>query len=237
MPAIVLKFNGQELNLQIRDEADQSVMREIFKLREYKVAEEKIAEARVILDVGAHAGFFTLYCRILNPSADVYAMEPIPENIEALKEHLEKNNMEGVEIIEAALAKATEKRKIVITEDSHNNFLDEAGEKEVQAYSFKDFCDKNDLARVDVLKMDIEGSELNVLESCKDKLSNVKNLFVEYHSFTNQKQRLDKIIKILLNQNFRLYISAPGFASRQPFISRNIYKGMDMQLSIYAYRA
>jgi len=198
MPAIVLKFNGQELNLQIRDEADQSVMREIFKLREYKVAEEKIAEARVILDVGAHAGFFTLYCRILNPSADVYAMEPIPENIEALKEHVEKNNMEGVEIIEAALAKATEKRKIVITEDSHNNFLDEAGEKEVQAYSFKDFCDKNDLARVDVLKMDIEGGEYEIVESMDEEdFKKVGAFILEYH----EKEKVRGEIESRLREN------------------------------------
>lgn len=182
MQEIVLKFNGQELKLQIRDEADQSVMREIFKLREYKVAEEKIAEAKVILDVGAHAGFFTLYCRVLNPSAEIYALEPLSENIAAFKEHLEKNNVEGVEIVEAALARATEKRKIVITEDNHNNYLDEAGEKEAQAYSFKDFCDKNDLDKVDLLKMDIEGGEYEIIAAMDEEdFKKVGAFILEYH--------------------------------------------------------
>ncbi len=67
MQSIELKFNGEIFHLSIRDEADNSVMREIFKLREYRAAEAIIKEsADVILDVGAHVGFFVLYARALN---------------------------------------------------------------------------------------------------------------------------------------------------------------------------
>ena len=55
----IIKFRDQEIVVSPRDEVDVSVMREIFKLREYKAAETIIAEAEApILDVGSHAGFF-----------------------------------------------------------------------------------------------------------------------------------------------------------------------------------
>jgi hypothetical protein len=53
----------------------------------------------------------------------------------------------------------------------------------------KEYLDR--AGRVDLLKMDIEGAEADVLEDCRGSLGGVQHLFVEYHAYTGQPQRLD----------------------------------------------
>lgn len=188
-----------------------------------------------IIDCGANIGLSIIYFKKIYPNARIIAFEPDKKIFKILKKNIQSFNLENVKLIQ----------KGVWSKKSTMNFYSEGADagriitnthidKTSKIYTVKlnDFLNKT----VDFLKIDIEGAEIDVLESSKEKLSNVKNLFVEYHSFTNQKQRLDKIIKILLDQNFRIYINSPGFSSRQPFISRDIYKGMDIQLGIYAFR-
>ena len=175
MQNINLKFKEKNINLFLRDEVDVSVMREIFKVREYKKIEEIIKNAKYpILDVGAHAGFFSLYVRALNPTVKIFAIEPEKENLKMLKKNLEANGIEYITntpltplkrgkdsstsvgmttVIEGAIAKNTEKRILEVTPDNQNHFLKETSttsrssenDNWVQAYSLSDFCKENNI--------------------------------------------------------------------------------------------
>jgi hypothetical protein len=90
---------------------------------------------------------------------------------------------------------------------------------------------------VDFLKMDIEGAEYVVLEDSKDLLCNVKKIFVEYHSFVNKEQNLDKILQIFREVGFRYYIEHIGIRSEHPYVSISEHLGMDLQINIYGYRS
>ena len=56
----------------------------------------------------------------------------------------------------------------------------------VSSIRLKDLIEKEKI--IDMLKIDIEEAEYNVLLDCKDSLSNVENIFIEYHSFANSNQ-------------------------------------------------
>ena len=80
---------AEKLKIDLRDEADRSVFNEIFKFGEYRIAEEAIRGAAYpILDIGAHAGFFSLYCHAQNPKVKIFALEPEPENYKFLQKNL-----------------------------------------------------------------------------------------------------------------------------------------------------
>ena len=49
--------------------------------------------------------------------------------------------------------------------------------------------------RVDMLKLDIEGAETDVMLDVSDRLRDVHNIFVEYHSFADRPQRLDELTR------------------------------------------
>jgi len=153
-----------------------------------------------IIDCGANIGLSIIYFKKIFPNARIVAFEPDKKIFNLLKKNIQSFNLKNIKLIQ----------KGVWSKKSTMNFYSEGADagrivtnthinntNKIYTIKLNDFLNKI----VDFLKIDIEGAEVDVLENSKDKLSNVKNLFVEYHSFTNQKQRLDKIIKILLNQN------------------------------------
>ena len=87
---------------------------------------------------------------------------------------------------------------------------------------------------VDFLKMDIEGAETDVI--CNSiKLRKVKQMFIEYHSFQDDNQKLGMLLSSLSKNNFRYYIHTQ-FCSNKPFVENNTQLGMDLQLNIFAKR-
>lgn len=190
MQEIILKFNDKDLKFVLRDEADQSVMREIFKFKEYKSADEQIISAKdPILDIGAHVGFFSLYCRALNPKVKIFSVEPAPENIEMLNKHIKDNKIKGVKVCGYAISGKSEQRILEKETDTinyrlTNQFADlkKVFTINVETVSFKDFCKKNKIKKISVLKMDIEGGEYEVFENMKaEDFAMVKSVILEYH--------------------------------------------------------
>jgi hypothetical protein len=90
---------------------------------------------------------------------------------------------------------------------------------------------------IDLIKMNIEGSELDVIPDCDDVLYKVKNLYIEYHSFTKLEQKLDNILHTLKKNGFRYYIqnivSPKLIPSKESLMSESI----DLQLHIFAYKS
>lgn len=186
MSKIPVKFNSQQFEATIRDEADSSVFAEIFKYHEYRVAEAVIKNARnPILDIGAHAGFFVLYCRALNKKVKIFAVEPEKNNLAALKNHLKINKITGVKVIAAALAGETVERGLIISQDSHNHRLAAAGAEfayKIKAFTLSDFCVQNKIKKIGLLKMDIEGGEYEIFDSfTAADFGKMSALVMEYH--------------------------------------------------------
>jgi FkbM family methyltransferase len=55
----------------------------------------------------------------------------------------------------------------------------------------------NRLSHVDLLKLDIEGTELEHLSETEHRLGRVARIVVEYHCFTSEDQSLDDLLKLL----------------------------------------
>src|SRR5262245_29522832 len=60
--------------------------------------------AEVVLDIGAYVGFFAILAGLANREGRVLAFEPMPDNAERLRGHLELNKLENVEPIQAAVS-------------------------------------------------------------------------------------------------------------------------------------
>ncbi len=242
MQKITLKLGENNWQVYLRDEADQSVFNEIFKLKEYRAAEEIIKTAKhAVVDVGAHIGFFSMYCRSLNKQVKIYAVEPEPDNLEALKQHLDENKILGVKVIAGALAGQTEKRQLQLSADSHNHRLaigeasspsgslfpdfidtDEDGVGKtvvVQAFSFADFCKKNKINKISLLKMDIEGGEYEVFEGMSaDDFAVVNCIILEYHKEGGEHK--DLVEKLRIN-GFGVQVFPSHFDKTMGFVWAN----------------
>lgn len=187
----------------------------------------------IIYDCGANIGTSCLYFKQSYPEAKIYAYEADPTIAKILESNLLSNNIKDV-IVE---------NKAVWIHDKGIDFYQEGadcgsicgGKKKVKVSSvrLKDALDKE--SSIDMLKIDIEGAEVDLILDCKNSLNNVQNLFVEFHSWRNQPQRLDEILRVILESGFKYYIQAVNDRC-QPFINKECYLEMDLQLNIFAYR-
>ncbi len=198
-------FNNQTLHVSLRDEADNSVFAEIFKLREYRRAEEKIITATSpIIDVGAHAGFFSLYTRALNPTAPIFALEPEANNLEALEKTVEQNKLAGVSIIPKALHDQTGRANLMLAADNHNHYIERPfkgdGKKiRVATISLSELCSLYAITKISLVKMDIEGGEYVIFDSWDDKdFGMIETIILEYH---NTKSKTYKLIETRLREH------------------------------------
>lgn len=194
-------FEGRKFEICLRPDADESVVAEIFKWREYKAAEDIIGKSRLpIVDAGAHIGVFSLYASALNPNAKIYALEPEKENFALLLRNISKNRLDNVRAVKAALAGKTGKRELTIAADSINHQLRSTGGdaslaeegkcEKVSASSFADFLKTEHLDAVGLMKMDIEGGEYEVFEDmAPEDFLRIHALILEYHEIGGHSRR------------------------------------------------
>ncbi|MBI5728845.1 MAG: FkbM family methyltransferase [Candidatus Magasanikbacteria bacterium] len=193
----IVRIAGAPFTIEIRDDVDQSVANEIFTLHEYRSAEPLIREAAdPVADIGAHAGFFTLFARGLNPTVPISAIEPAAENVVQLKRHLSLNKIKGVEVVEGAVVGEKRRQKLVLTADSHNHYLSDTPNtdeetRSVPLLTLADIRAKLGAEQFSVVKCDIEGGEYDILLKTTDKeLQKVKAFILEYHTSHDRRVKI-----------------------------------------------
>jgi hypothetical protein len=93
----------------------------------------------------------------------------------------------------------------------------------------------DNLGRVDLLKLDIEGAETQVLREAQHRLDRVERIFVEYHSLVDKPQNLPELLGVLAASEFRFF--ATGSERRvRPFHGVPADRGIDLQLNIFAIK-
>lgn len=205
MNEYTLKFNNKNLKYYLRDDVDFSVFNEIFKIREYKVADNVLKNAKYpIIDIGAHVGFFSIYAACLNENVNILAIEPEKNNFEMLEKHKNVNIFTKIKTYKCAIGNKTKKGKILIKEDSINHKIFKEKEEgilqETMIFNFIDFLDKNNIDKVSLIKMDIEGGEYDIFESLKENdFLRIGSIIMEYHVL--DKKRDERYIEELLRKN------------------------------------
>jgi len=206
--------------------------KEIFEQQIYCFPTKE--EQPYILDGGANVGLSVLYLKKLYPSSQIIAFEPDEHIFAVLKSNIEKSGYRDITLLCRALW-SSETELNFMSEGSDAGRIcqaDDPSNKIVRTARLRNYLNR----KVDFLKLDIEGAETEVLMDCADLLTNVENLFVEYHSFSKQPQTLHTITTILTNAGFRFHVTQPFNLSTQPFMNHYSSLGMDLQLNIFAFR-
>jgi FkbM family methyltransferase len=138
----------------------------------------------VFWDVGANAGFFTvLGGRLVGNTGKVIAFEPFPESANSIREQVALNELSEVcEVVEAAVTSEVGKAKLLTTDHNATHRLDPEGETEVGALSLDSMLGGDSgLKTPDLIKVDVEGAELEVLAGAGRLIESGTSWLIEAH--------------------------------------------------------
>jgi FkbM family methyltransferase len=148
---------------------------------------EELGPGMVFWDVGAHCGFFTcLGSRLVGPGGEVVSFEPCEENRTRLDESVRLNAADNVEVRPWALGARSGRAKMqaLSTSTTWSTVPDadrEGREVDVRVRSLDDCM--AELRAPDLVKVDVEGAELEVLKGARGMLAEAEpTLVIEFHS-------------------------------------------------------
>lgn len=134
-----------------------------------------LREGMVVVDLGAHVGFYTiLAAQAVGRSGRVYAFEPEPRNYLMLKKNVELNRLENVITANLAVCDREGSTALFLGMSSVDHTL-YCPKQDRNAITVKtvtlDAFFKDQPARVDVLRMNIEGAEPQVIHGMDNLLA------------------------------------------------------------------
>lgn len=127
----------------------------------------------VFYDIGANLGFFSLLAGHLAGLEEgrVYAFEAAPENAQAIRRHAELNGVPNITVIAAAVSSHAGVGRLQIVDDQSWSKLEDYGEHpnteqviEVELVAIDDLVADGRVPPPTVVKIDVEGAEIAVLE-------------------------------------------------------------------------
>jgi len=144
--------------------SDIHTFREIFLRREYaiQIPEENIP--KTIIDAGANIGFTTLFFLLRFPNSQIISLEPNAENFELLK----KNTAGYPNILPMQAALWNKKGVLNVIDEGYGvrGFVVGEGSLKnadnVPSTTLMELISQNNISSIDILKIDIEGSEKEV---------------------------------------------------------------------------
>ena len=183
-----------------------------------------------IIDCGSNIGLSVLYFKQLFPNSHILAFEPDPILCRYLTDNIKANGLTDIETLPKAVWISNTTLPFLSDGADGGKVSSAPNGISVEAVMLKEFLNQ----KVDFLKIDIEGNELEVLSSCANNLKNVSKIFLEYHSFKDSNQQLSDLLKILEDNHFRYFLNS-ATQRKKPFTFTSNDE-MDLQVNIYAWK-
>ena len=150
---------------------------------------ESLESDDVFYDVGSNVGLHTCFAGKIVTSGEVVSIEPHPKSVQRLRENLELNNITG-EVCEYALASEHGTAELELPDDQAGavgsveiSSVDDGDTVDVDLVPGDDVIGPDGLPAPDVMKIDVDGGEMEVLTGLEDTLRNrsCRLIFCEIH--------------------------------------------------------
>jgi FkbM family methyltransferase len=172
-----------------------------------------VPDRPTIIDIGANAGFFTLFAASRFPGARIFSFEPVDSNFKQLQRNRDLNEDHHIMIFpKAVFGHSGEVSLSLDLNDSFTTaatvlgkFSDQDNTIQVPCVTLPEIFEGHQLDRCELLKMDCEGSEFSILYNCpSDYLRRVIQLAIEVHGGSEPNQNKESLGNYLGSHGFEI---------------------------------
>ncbi|MEM3859862.1 MAG: FkbM family methyltransferase [Candidatus Micrarchaeaceae archaeon] len=193
-----LNIRGKDIKFMINREGGYGIL-SVYKFEPVVSSFLTSMHGEIFIDIGANAGGYTIPC-----SANfrkVISIEPGKEARSILLENISLNGISNVEVLSDAICNKEEKVRLYKSRALVNFSLEHESPyfEEVNAVKLDKLLLNNQ--SVDLLKIDVEGAELEVIMSGLGEIHRVKNIVIEVREIFKE-----QIIKLQEERNFVCYM-------------------------------
>jgi FkbM family methyltransferase len=152
-----------------------------YEIDEVRFCEGLLEPGQTVLDVGGNIGLYALLAaRLVGPTGRVHTFEPEVQNAGRLRTNLALNGFDNVEVFESAVYSEQGFVALNVFESRYNSWhslgrpnlpdpdhaartIEPTQTRDVPAVTLDAHCEELGISRVDLLKIDVEGAEVDVL--------------------------------------------------------------------------
>lgn len=203
---------GINLELDISDLVDWHIYFSLMD-RNIETLLGLIRQDDMVVDIGANMGYTALRSAQIASKGAVIGFEPSSHNYAKCMRNISLNNFSNIKIENAALGRQPAKL-FMTTENIHNRGMNsvqspesKGGKEPVNILTLDDWVHRNATAKIDLIKMDVEGYEMEVLEGAHQTIDRLRpKLFIEIDETNLRKYNASTsdIIRYLWSKRYRV---------------------------------
>jgi len=174
-----------------------------------------IPQCEIVFDVGANVGNWTALALSLNPALHVHCFEPSAATFQRLQARAFGSDRVSLNPLGLS-ASAGEMTLHLFGEAAGTNSLyrreglpiEQTQTEQIQLDTLDAYCQRESVTRIDLLKLDVEGHELRVLQGAGRMLSEGKILRVQFEyggSYIDARVLLKDVFELLSSHRYRLH--------------------------------
>jgi len=190
---------------------DKMVLWEQWGAKDYQTIEAR--EGDIVIEIGGHIGTSTLnYSHLVGPRGTVYSIEALPENFAILKKNIARNGITNVKAFNLAIVGDESVHEIVLNTNPYNSgghsifkmSVEEEARSVCPAMTLRKFIESQNIPRIDILQMDIEGAEFDILLNCdRALLASIREILFEYHDAYAKPRTHQELLDLLHGIGFK----------------------------------
>jgi len=219
-PFLIQWLSDIRLYVYPKDESTRVIfLTGYYEPNEFKIFNEILKPGMFFLDAGANMGLYSLFAsKKVGKTGLVIAIEPSKREFDRLESNVEANRMKNVRMIHAALSNSKGEADLLVASDDHaghntlGNFAYEGiilkQKERTKVKTIDEISSDLKLSKLDVIKMDIEGSEYHALLGAENTLKRFKPfLMIELFDESLKKQGSDgnMILQFLASLGYFIY--------------------------------
>jgi len=178
--------------------------------------------SKVIIDIGANIGYYSLVAATANINSEIYAFEPVDRIVNRFNKQIEINNFKNIKVEKLVVGDTNDKvsfyipkgNSMALASSTKKGWVKETEEVIIKSITLDNYSKEKKISKIDLIKMDCEFHELEVLRGMKTILEKDKPLILMEILFSESKGVKDyfeysqskEIEDIMIENSYNFYL-------------------------------